>query len=284
MFLDKGMRLLQLNPVTGGKISEVILDENHPLFGGNLQNYIQGLDMPVGLPDILSSDGQYVYMRSQQLTLDGSRAGYVRVRNAQDQLGEGAHVFSPVGFLDDSQFVRPYMMYGKAVKSGWGGWEVMGKFVPSGRLIAVNDRTVYGFGRKPEFLSETITVEYQLFAAGKTGNEAGIERIMELQSDMSSPFDPSFMNYAGDWKLRQGIPIIDQTAVQYEWLVDKPPLQARAPVLAGTTLFVAGPPDVVDEEDAFFAMDDALVLERLAEQKALLMGSDGAHESTRNVP
>jgi outer membrane protein assembly factor BamB len=47
-------------------------------------------------------------------------------------------------------------------------------------------------------------------------------------------------------------------------------------VLADKTLFIAGPPDVVDEEEAFFALDDAAVLEKLAEQSALLRGKEGA--------
>ncbi len=46
--------------------------------------------------------------------------------------------------------------------------------------------------------------------------------------------------------------------------------------LADKTLFVAGPPDIVDEEDAFFALEDAAVLEKLAEQSALLAGKEGA--------
>jgi hypothetical protein len=47
-------------------------------------------------------------------------------------------------------------------------------------------------------------------------------------------------------------------------------------VLADRTLFIAGPPDIVDEEEAFFALNDDEVLERLAEQNALLEGRDGA--------
>jgi hypothetical protein len=214
-------------------------------------------------------------MRSQQFDLDGNRK-HIDARNVWDQVGEGAHVFSPAGFLDDSQFVRSYMMYGKSVLSGWGGWEVMGQLTPSGRLIALDGNTVYGYGRKPEFLSESIVEEYQLYAAAKSSNFQDIWHIIQNRGQGSSAFDPSFMNYAGDWKLRQGIPIADQTAVDYQWKMDKPELQARAMVLAGDSLFVAGPPDVVDEEDAFFALDDEDVLALLAEQSAILEGKDGA--------
>jgi len=77
------------------------------------------------------------------------------------------------------------MMYGKSVKSGWGGWEVMAKLTPSGRLIAVDDNAVYGYARKPEFLSESIVLEYQLYAAEKAGNAKSIE---EKEAAVYLPF------------------------------------------------------------------------------------------------
>ncbi len=305
VFLDGGMRLLQLDPRTGEKLSEVILDENDPETGENLHKYVQGLNMPVGLPDILSSDGEYLYMRSQQFDLQGNRK-HIAVRNVNDQTGEGAHVFSPVGFLDDTQFSRSYMMYGKSVSSGWGSWEVMGRLTPSGRLIAVDDQNVYGYGRKPEFLSESIVLEYQLYAAAKSSDEKAIQRVNQPLMPMPKPgakiapqpkagaktapkLGPSpapkpgqqytgvnVFRSTGDWQLRQGIPLADQTAVNYRWRVDKPALQVRAMVLSDKTLFIAGPPDIVDEEKAFFALNDAAVLETLAEQSALLKGKEGA--------
>ena len=47
-------------------------------------------------------------------------------------------------------------------------------------------------------------------------------------------------------------------------------------VLTDKTLFVAGPPDIIDEEKSFFALDSAEVLKMLAEQKELLRGKEGA--------
>ncbi len=60
------------------------------------------------------------------------------------------------------------------------------------------------------------------------------------------------------------------------WTSDLP-LLVRAMVLAEQTLFIAGPPDVMDEEESFervMARDDA-VQARLAEQDAVLDGSRG---------
>jgi len=312
MFLDGGMRMLQLDPVTGEKLSEVILDDIDPETGKNLHEYVEGLNMPVGLSDILSSDGQYVYMRSQQFDLEGNRK-HIGVRDVNDQTGEGAHVFSPVGFLDDTQFSRSYMMYGKSVTSGWGAWEVMARLTPSGRLIAVDDELVYGYGRKPEFLSESIVLEYQLYAAAKSSDPKAIEianqplfpaakakpkakpgakpaakqpvaKTMPKRQPGAKPAakpgvfgggNNRFMA-TGDWQLRQGLPLAEQSALDIEWKLDKPDIQVRAMVLADKTLFIAGPPDIVDEEETFFALKDDEVLELLAEQNALLEGKDGA--------
>jgi hypothetical protein len=303
MFLDEGMRLLQLNPRTGEKLSETILNEIDPETGKNLHAYVQGLNMPVGLPDVLSSDGKYLYMRSQQFDLDGNRK-QIAVRNVGDQTGEGAHVFSPVGFLDDTQFSRSYMMYGKSVSSGWGAWEVMGRLTPSGRLVAVDDRMVYGYARKPEFLSESIVLEYQLYAAAKSSDEEAIKKVNQplmggmrpgaklapkqqtgaklapMPKQATMPAGPgagmNVFRATGDWKLRQGLSKADQSAVDYRWQVDKPEIQVRAMVLADKTLFIAGPPDVVDEEEAFFALSDAAILQKLAEQSSMLEGKEGA--------
>jgi len=274
MFLDGGMRLLQLNPKTGEKISEIIMDEKDPKTGKNLHSLVRSLDMPVGLSDILSSDGKYVYMRSQQFDLDGNRT-FVGVRDVKDQTGEGSHVFSPIGFLDDSQFFRSYMMYGKSVKGGWGGWEIMAKVTPAGRIISIDEDTVYGFGRKPEYYSESVVIDFRLYASEMEGSRKSIDKITAPPKPPINAFDKGLFNYAGDWKLRQGIPKDEQTAVQYKWKVDDPSLQARAMVVADKIMFVAGPPDIISEEDAFFALDDQAVRQKLAEQSALLKGKEG---------
>ena len=179
VFMDGGMRFLRLNPITGEKISESVMNEIDPETGKNLQTDVVRLNMPVGLSDILSSDGKNVYMRSQQFDLEGNRHN-VKVRNVGDQTGEGAHVFSPIGFLDDSQISRSYMMYGKSIDAGWGSWETAARITPAGRLIAVDDDYVYSYGRKPEFLSESIIQECQLFAANKVSEEDAINKIKDI--------------------------------------------------------------------------------------------------------
>jgi hypothetical protein len=64
-------------------------------------------------------------------------------------------------------------------------------------------------------------------------------------------------------------------AVKHNWTKDVP-LLARAMVLAGGTLFVAGTPDVVDEDQAFRQINDPEVKQSLSEQAAALAGEKGA--------
>ena len=80
---------------------------------------------------------------------------------------------------------------------------------------------------------------------------------------------------AGNWEEGQSLPEMQMSAVQFKWQVDKPDIFARAMVLADKTLFVAGPPDIVDEEDVYFFLDDEEVKEKLARQSDLLKGKEG---------
>jgi len=63
--------------------------------------------------------------------------------------------------------------------------------------------------------------------------------------------------------------------VEHHWTKDVP-LFARAMVLAGGTLFVAGPPDLIDEQQAFSQIDEPKVRQGLADQAAALNGEKGA--------
>ncbi|MEZ6124565.1 MAG: PQQ-binding-like beta-propeller repeat protein [Planctomycetaceae bacterium] len=169
-FLDGGLRLLRLNLQSGEKLSETLMDHTNPATGNNLQEVLQILQMPVGLPDILSSDEKYVYMKSQKFDFDGNRleigpnSGDFAAQ-ASKQRGEGAHLFAPMGYLDDTWFHRSYWVLGQSFAGGHGGYYQAGRFAPSGRILVNGDGYVYGYGRKPEYLRWTTTLEHQLYAA-----------------------------------------------------------------------------------------------------------------------
>jgi hypothetical protein len=63
-------------------------------------------------------------------------------------------------------------------------------------------------------------------------------------------------------------------AVEHQWTQDVP-LHVRAMVLAKGTLFIAGPPDVVDEEETAQVFGEKATQARLAEQAAAFAGEKG---------
>lgn len=169
-FLDGGLRLLRLDLQSGQKRSENIMDHTNPESGNNLQEVLQVLQMPVGLPDILSADEKFLYMKSQKFDFEGNRleigpnSGDFATQ-ASKQRGEGAHLFAPMGYLDDTWFHRAYWVHGQSFAGGHGGYYQAGRFAPSGRILVNGNGYVFGYGRKPEYLRWTTTLEHQLFAA-----------------------------------------------------------------------------------------------------------------------
>ncbi|UCF16819.1 MAG: PQQ-binding-like beta-propeller repeat protein, partial [Phycisphaerales bacterium] len=265
MFLDGGLRYLRLDAKTGRKLGETIFDECDPTTGENLQAHVKVRNMPVGLPDVLSTDGKFLYMRSQRFDFDGKRYDLAphSGKDAEQgavQKGEGMHLFSPTGFLDDSWWHRSYWVYGRTFAEGAGGWPQAGRFAPGGRIMVVDDSNVYGFGRKPMYFQWRTPLEYHLFSASKNPEiiREPIGRQLEGKTKQGKPRRQMIQHPRHNWSR----PV---------------PLLVRAMVLGRKTLFIAGPPDVVNEEEAFRRFGDSDVMAKLAEQDAVSTGKKGAH-------
>ncbi|MFZ5833679.1 MAG: PQQ-binding-like beta-propeller repeat protein, partial [Planctomycetota bacterium] len=282
LFLDGGLRVLRLNPAYGEKISENVIDDRDPDSGQNLQVRLKGLNMPVALTDILLSDGDHVYMRSQQFDKEGNRLALdTPTGKIGEQKGEAAHLFCPTGFLDDTYWHRSYWLYGVRWASGAGGYFQAGRYAPSGRLLVFDDTTIYGFSRKPEYFRWTTPLERQLFAAAKS------PEIVSLDGATASPSAAQGKTGAKGGKGKQtakadkkapqkkksnlgGLP---EVRVAHTW-DQAVPLHVRAMVLAGETLFIAGPPDMIDEVDTLKEFDSSQ--RKILAQEAAWQGEHGA--------
>ena len=177
LFLDGGMRLCRLDVGTGKLLSEEVLDERDPETGSNVQVHVKRLTMPVALPDVLSSDGRHLYMRSQVFDMDGKRQEIAPVSeklgaHAAIQEGETKHLFASAGYLDDTSFHRAYWVYGRKFEGGWNSYYLAGKKTPAGKILSVDGERVYGFGREPKYFRWTVPMEFHLFAAAKTSGKA----------------------------------------------------------------------------------------------------------------
>ncbi len=169
-FLDGGLRMIRLNLRTGKLLAEQVMDDRDPERPERQFQYrLKGLNMPVGLPDILSCDGKHMYMRSQRFDLAGKRLHLDPAPSSPRKNPDGAHLFSPTGFLDDTWMHRSYWVYGVGFDEGAGAWPRAGKTVPAGRILCFDEDSVYGYGRKPKYFTWSTPLEYHLFAARKPG-------------------------------------------------------------------------------------------------------------------
>lgn len=218
-FLDDGIYLFGVDARTGEKYYQTLLSGRDPQTGEQPKDAIKGFDMPGGLPDVLSGDGTSLYMRD--LKFD---------RQVVQQQEPGLHLFSPTGYLDDSWWHRSYWIWGDHFNAGWGGWWKVGNQLPAGRLMSFNDTTIYGFGRDK-------------YPSGNAGQWRTGEyyRVYAIDKEYQVVQTPVAGRKKGGTKAE----------LQYQWS-HRAEVMARALVLAGDTLFTAGPiGDTEKSLDAF---------------------------------
>ncbi|HEC02619.1 MAG TPA: hypothetical protein ENI81_03685 [Phycisphaerales bacterium] len=174
---------------------------------------------------------------------------------------------------------RTYWMYGVTVTYGWRMWFEGGRFAPAGRILAFDDETVYGFGRKPEHYAQSPIMEYQLYAANRRPDADGPDRVLQTEKIIASKARDKREEREGDkanWKLRKQHSAKELTAVGYQWRKEDPSLLAKSMVLTNNVLFVAGPPNLVNEEKVWDNPDDVALKRKLAAQSRAWQGQRGA--------
>ncbi len=221
-FLDGGIYLYRLDPRTGRKLSETCIDSLDPKTGNEPKGIIRGANMPGALPDVLSSDGTSVYMRHVRFD-----------RNGIEQEQNVPHLYSSVGFLDDSWWHRTYWLIGTRMASGYGGWPTVGNVVPSGRLLVFDASNIYGFGRN----------QY-----GTHGSHIGLGKTHFRL--FAASCQPLRTDKPPDKKQQRRGKVPAKSTVKYYWS-EQIPLVVRAMVLSDKTLFLAG----TEEADALTAFE-----------------------------
>ena len=195
--------------------------------------------MPGALPDILSSDGASVFMRHSRFDLAGV-----------PQPADVPHLFSAAGFLEDDWWHRNYTMIGTIMTTNYGGWPNVGSRVPAGRLLVMDNDTVYGFGRS-QYIHH--------------GAHVGIDgaTVFHFRADRDSA--RRFTYYQAFAMRRQSEQASQPQAKRnprrqassariFTWKAQLPVL-ARALVLAQDTLFFGGPTDIFHADDPHAAWE-----------------------------
>ena len=278
MFLDGGLRMLILRPQTGELIVENVMDDHVPGTKKNLQDLLMGKHLPVAQPDILSGDGRYVYMKSQTFTPNGKRVR-VRPQRPDTQYDEEVHLFSPISFLDSAWHQRAYWIYGRAAGEGWAEFQLPPKRVPCGRIMCIDENNAYAYARDPELMCNTSVSEYRLYSAAKRPTrKVGIPRLEGtwVKGKYPTAKKDLLAAHTVDWKALAKEPKSKLSALDYHWVHEEPEILAKAMVLAGDRLFVAGPLDVADEKKLWGRSNEQTFREKMQEQAQRLKGKYGA--------
>ncbi len=238
MFVDGGMRLVLLDCATGQLLSETVLDDKDPRTGKNLQTLMARKSVPVANSDIFSCDGQYIYMAAQKFNFDGKR---LDLDVAVDK--EKDQMGQGRHLFCPTSFLDDYWFH----RSYW----IYGKNAGEGHGEYPVPRNYTPTGRIMVFDESNV---YAFFAQN-VGNNINPRTYYTLYSASK-----------------------DAPSVKYTWKLDRPGLLANAMVLAGRNLFLAGPPDVADEEktyDFVFGADDQ-INRQMSQQEEAWLGKQGA--------
>lgn len=260
-YIDSGIYIYKLDPATGTKIAQTVinsLDQDGEQPAG-------GVDLRGVLNDILTASADDIYMRHLKIDFETG-----------DDLQIGSpHLFAPMGFLDDNWWLRSYWIYGTDPvcmpaknESGWAIWPRVGNMLPSGRILVMNNDTVFGYGRDkyPDGSAGQIRggEKYHLFAAEKKLNQPlpsnkENQHLRAARSGQALGLKPTERDKRG------GGPSLHN----YLW-TKQSPIFVRALVLAETKLLIAGPPEPEDLRSSNMKLQDG------DRSEAAYLGKQGA--------
>jgi len=259
-YLDGGIRLYRLEPQTGRQISATVIYSPDPEM--EKQPAEGGKEMRGLLSDVLSTDGEDVYMR--HMKLDFATAS---------QTQTGVHLFTPIGFLDDTWWHRAYWVVNDEFLSHWSAWWKVGNVVPSGRILSYNETSVFGYGRDQ-------------YPKGNTGQWRGGEKYQLFAFDRAPGQKDKGTKQADKQARKKKQRTSTLSTLDYRWTAQVPlfvtaMVVARCPDLrrgtqghADKTMFIAGPPDITRAKGQ--RDEAALILENPQEAPASWKGKKGS--------
>ncbi len=207
-YLDGGLRLYGLDPHTGEKVVDTTLST----LGGDGSEVLDEEGVDGFLNDILSTDGQRIFMRHQVLDLAG--------KPKSEQV---PHLHGADGYLSSDTTNRLQWSYAPKYTSPHQGafydLRLSRVLFPSGRILVQDEDTIFGYGQN----------RFEKPIAEPGGQWA----LFGMPKKINAPLDLSAKQYLTMG--RKG-----EQAVSFHWW-KKLPIQVRAMVKTDDVLFVAGP-------------------------------------------
>ncbi|NQT40054.1 MAG: PQQ-like beta-propeller repeat protein, partial [Planctomycetes bacterium] len=279
-YLDGGIRVFALDPATGKVVHETCLDTwartREDAVG---KPFIAGYHIEGALSDVLVSEGDSIFLGQYELdrtlaqrevpyvdpkgkdapvAMDLSKQPFV-VENVERNQGfevhqrkwvdktqaalveqynrthghysfgdrrMGRHVLATGGFLDDSWYNRTFWMYSES----WPGFYLGHLGAKTGHLLVVGPKKTYALQAYPER-----NLQSPLFTPGGKGY-----LLFADANDNEPVLDHRTRGTTKGWGFTRM-----KAPVWHHWI----PVRVRGMVLAGESLFIAGPPDVLDPDD-----------------------------------
>jgi outer membrane protein assembly factor BamB len=250
-FLDGGIMLYGIDPITGRKRYETRLD------GPDLDTKVldeNAYAMEGAKSDILVTDGTLIYLfhnafnerlEKQPTPIKGA----LGVRN----LGErdfGRHLFSNAGFLDDSWFSRSYWMVGDQ----WPAFNFAHQSPKAGQLVVFDDTATYAvkcFARR-NMLSPLFFPATDGYFLVADRNET--QPVLVSSDGKGGPEFMRWLPQTGELQTCWNLGVGFARAEPAKW-VSNVPVRIRAMVRTAGALFAAGPPDVCESDDPVGALE-----------------------------
>jgi outer membrane protein assembly factor BamB len=225
-FLDGGVYVLALDPATGKLLQRERIFSPEPATGEMVHcelPYDMPPDRPGALSDILVTDGESIYLRHLRLNPQDL---------SQHELAAGGALLSKAQRYIKTR-KNPKDRYYIGVHPGLGPQLISSSGLLDGTWYNQSFWTVGGRGHSRLLVFDESTI-YGIRAYQRTGRHA---------RDTFRPGREGYRLFAMDRKT--GKPRWSKSI----------PVRVRAMVLAGQRLFVAGPPDVVPEDDPLAALE-----------------------------
>jgi outer membrane protein assembly factor BamB len=251
-YLDGGIYLYGMDPETGWVLHRARVEGPYPDISKDIG---RPFDMEGAFSDVLVTDGDFLYM--QQVMFDSSLAEQEAPRITK--MGDrkvGRHIFSTAGFLDDSWWDRTFWMYSQR----WPGYYIANQAPKSGQLLVFDAETTYGvkcytrrnrhspmfFPGKEGYLLFADDNDNEPVLVDKTGEPRPVKWLPDVNEAIGHKLDGTAVDKDKGTGFTRAQPP--------KWSVWAT-VRIRAMVVADRTLFVAGPPDVLDPDDPMGAFE-----------------------------
>ena len=257
-FLDGGISLFALEPSSGELIHETRLegpwpDISQPSYPFHKDGY---------RTDVLTTDGQYLYMGRTALDRELVEVDAERLQLVGTQRGDqleyrimpGMRLVATGGFLDDTFWNRTWWMYSYV----WPGFHYAQQAPKSGQMLVFDEENTYTvkhYATRNRHSPMLFPGSGYLVFADRNDNEPlfyrGEGQPEPIPWEVELPEDTRWTIYQ-DAAVDKGPGFTRSAPALWTSWMD---VRVEAMALAGEHLLLAGPPDVVPEQDPLAALD-----------------------------